>query len=51
MDEVSMFLCVWDRRARDKILLPPLAIRLGFKKQFVEALPENGVCFEFHLFY
>ena len=32
---------------RDSILLPPLHIRLGLIKQFVEALDKNGDCFRY----
>lgn len=32
---------------RDKIILPPLHIKLGLMKQFVKALDQDGPCFEF----
>ena len=32
---------------RNKIVLPPLHIKLGLMKQFVKALPTNGQCFKF----
>ena len=33
--------------AREKIILPPLHIKLGLMKQFVKALPVTGDCFNF----
>lgn len=32
--------------SRDKILLPPLHIKLGLMKQFVKALDKKGACFQ-----
>lgn len=32
---------------RDKIILPPLHIKLGLMKQFVKALDKNGQCFSY----
>jgi len=32
---------------RDRILLPPLHIKLGVMKQFVKALDKNGDCFRY----
>ena len=32
---------------REKILLPPLHIKLGLIKQFVKALDKNGACFQY----
>lgn len=32
---------------RQKILLPPLHIKLGLMKQFVRALPQDGPCFKY----
>jgi hypothetical protein len=32
--------------ARDRIILPPLHIKLGLMKQFVKALNKNGSCIE-----
>lgn len=32
---------------RDKIILPPLHIKLGLMKQFVKALNKDGPCFEY----
>ena len=31
--------------SRDKIILPPLHIKLGLMKQFVKALDKDGPCF------
>ena len=31
---------------RDKVLLPPLHIKLGLMKQFVKALSNDGACFK-----
>lgn len=31
----------------NKVLLPPLHIKLGLMKQFVKALPKNGDCFKY----
>lgn len=33
--------------ARDRIILPPLHIKLGIMKQFVKALDKNGNCFSY----
>ena len=33
--------------ARDKIILPPLHIKLGLMKQFVKALNKEGSCFKY----
>jgi len=33
--------------ARDRIILPPLHIKLGLMKQFVKALNEDGLCIEY----
>ncbi|KAK4882730.1 hypothetical protein RN001_006049 [Aquatica leii] len=33
--------------SRDKIILPPLHIKLGFMKQYVKALNKTGPCFEY----
>ena len=33
--------------SRDKIILPPLHIKLGLIKQYVKALDKTGSCFEF----
>lgn len=33
--------------ARDRIILPPLHIKLGLMKQFVKALNKEGSCFEY----
>ncbi|GBP06878.1 hypothetical protein EVAR_99750_1 [Eumeta japonica] len=33
--------------ARDKIILPPLHIKLGIMKQFVKSLDKNGNCFSY----
>lgn len=33
--------------SREKIILPPLHIKLGLMKQFVKALDRNGQCFQF----
>lgn len=33
--------------SRDRILLPPLHIKLGLMKQFVKALDKNGQCFSY----
>lgn len=48
------FLCEWDSRDQywsrkdpEKILLPPLHIKIGLMKQFVKALSENGICFKY----
>jgi hypothetical protein len=32
---------------RDRIILPPLHIKLGLMKQFVKALDQNGACFSY----
>ena len=32
---------------RDRIILPPLHIKLGLVKQFVKALDKNGDCFNY----
>ena len=32
---------------REKIMMPPLHIKLGLKKQFVKALDKNGGCFKY----
>ena len=32
---------------RDRIILPPLHIKLGLIKQFVKALPHEGECFKY----
>ena len=32
---------------RDKIILPPLHIKLGLMKQFVKALDKDGSCFSY----
>ena len=32
---------------RDKIILPPLHIKLGLMKQFVKALDKDGSCFAY----
>ncbi|KRY27376.1 hypothetical protein T01_13595 [Trichinella spiralis] len=31
----------------EKVLLPPLHIKLGIMKQFVKALDKNGTCFQY----
>jgi len=31
----------------NKVLLPPLHIRLGLVKQFIKALPTDGECFKY----
>jgi hypothetical protein len=33
--------------ARDRIILPPLHIKLGLIKQFVKALNKGGLCIEY----
>jgi hypothetical protein len=33
--------------ARDRIILPPLHIKLGLNKQFVKALNKEGLCIEY----
>lgn len=33
--------------SRDKILLPPMHIKLGLMKQFVKALNKDGDCFSY----
>lgn len=33
--------------SRDRIILPPLHIKLGLMKQFVKALDKNGACFAY----
>ena len=32
---------------REKVLLPPLHIKLGLMKQFLEALDKEGECFKY----
>ena len=32
---------------RDKIIFPPLHIKLGLMKQFVKELDKEGACFEY----
>ncbi|ESO01734.1 hypothetical protein HELRODRAFT_174719 [Helobdella robusta] len=39
------FLCMWD--SRDRILFPPLHIKLGLIKQFTKALDKEGGCFNY----
>ncbi|GBN17859.1 hypothetical protein AVEN_142353-1 [Araneus ventricosus] len=31
----------------EKVLLPPLHIKLGFMKQFIKSLPKDGECFRY----
>jgi hypothetical protein len=33
--------------ARDRIILPPLHIKLGMMKQFVKVLNKDGLCIEY----
>jgi hypothetical protein len=33
--------------ARDRIILPPLHIKLGLMKQFVKVLSKDGLCIEY----
>ena len=32
---------------QEKIILPPLHIKLGFMKQFIKAIHKNGSCFAY----
>ncbi|GBL74389.1 hypothetical protein AVEN_235356-1 [Araneus ventricosus] len=31
----------------EKVLLPPLHVKLGLMKQFIKSLPEDGECFKY----
>jgi hypothetical protein len=33
--------------ARDRVILPPLHVKLGLMKQFVKALNKDGLCIEY----